>query len=195
MDKKLILVTSPPACGKTYVAKALAHELQHVVYLDKDTLIVLSKQIFKVAGQPYDRSSAFFQANIRDYEYDCVLALAMEALDYDDIVLINAPFTQEVRDNAFIANLKAKLAEKGATLAVIWVETSPEVVHQRMIDRNSDRDTWKLTHWDEYINFAIPENLADPQHKDNLILFQNNNDEEFAASMKKCVAILEDAEN
>ena len=198
MDKKLILVTSPPACGKTYVAKALAHELQHIVYLDKDTLIVLSKQIFKVAGQPYDRSSAFFQANIRDYEYDCVLALAMEALDYDDIVLINVPFTLQVRDNAFIANLKAKLAEKGATLAVIWVETSPEVVHQRMIDRSSDRDTWKLTHWDEYIkqcNFAIPENLADPQHKDNLILFQNNNDEEFAASMKKCVAILEDAEN
>ena len=198
MDKKLILVTSPPTCGKAYVAKALAHELQHIVCLDKDTLIVLSKQIFKVAGQPYDRSSAFFQANIRDYEYDCVLALAMEALDYDDIVLINAPFTQEVRDNAFIANLKAKLAEKGATLAVIWVETSPEVVHQRMIDRNSDSDTWKLTHWDEYIkqcNFAIPENLADPQHKDNLILFQNNNDEEFAASMKKCVAILEDAEN
>ena len=131
MEKKLILVTSPPACGKTYVAKALAKNLKHVVYLDKDTLIVLSKQIFKVAGQPYDRSSAFFQQNIRDYEYDCVLALAMEALDYDDIVLINAPFTQEVRDNAFIADLKAKLAAKGATLAVIWVETSPEVVHQR----------------------------------------------------------------
>ncbi len=104
------------------------------------------------------RSSAFFQQNIRDYEYDCVLALAMEALDYDDIVLINAPFTQEVRDNAFIANLKAKLAAKGATLAVIWVETSPEVVHQRMIERNSDRDTWKLAHWDEYLrrcNFAV----------------------------------------
>ena len=76
MEKKLILVTSPPACGKTYVAKALAKNLKHVVYLDKDTLIVLSKQIFKVAGQPYDRSSAFFQQNIRDYEYDCVLALA-----------------------------------------------------------------------------------------------------------------------
>ena len=46
----------------------------------------------------------------------------MEALDYDDIVLINAPFTQEVRDNAFIADLKAKLAAKGATLAVIRSE-------------------------------------------------------------------------
>ena len=90
----------------------------------------------------------------------------------------------------------AKLAAKGATLAVIWVETSPEVVHQRMIERNSDRDTWKLAHWDEYLhrcNFAIPENLADPQHKDNLILFQNNNDDEFDASMKRCVAILEES--
>ena len=182
MEKKLILVTSPPACGKTYVAKALAKNLKHIVYLDKDTLIVLSKQIFKVAGQPYDRSSAFFQQNIRDYEYDCVLDLAMEALDYDDIVLINAPFTQEVRDNAFIADLKAKLAA--------------DVVHQRMIERNSDRDTWKLAHWDEYIsrcNFSLPENLADPQHKDNLILFQNNNDDEFDASMKRCVAILEES--
>ena len=101
MEKKLILVTSPPACGKTYVAKALAKNLKHVVYLDKDTLIVLSKQIFKVAGQPYDRSSAFFQQNIRDYEYDCVLALAMEALDYDDIVLINAPFTQGARQRLY----------------------------------------------------------------------------------------------
>ena len=111
--KKLILVTSPPACGKTFISKQLAKALNHVVYLDKDTLIPLSKQIFAVAHQPYDRSSAFFQQNIRDYEYDCVLALAMEALDYDDIVLINAPFTQEVRDNAFIADLKAKLAAKG----------------------------------------------------------------------------------
>lgn len=61
MEKKLILVTSPPACGKTYVAKALAKNLKHVVYLDKDTLIVLSKQIFKVAGQPYDRITRVFE--------------------------------------------------------------------------------------------------------------------------------------
>ena len=30
MNKKLILVTSPPACGKTYVAKALAKQLQQL---------------------------------------------------------------------------------------------------------------------------------------------------------------------
>lgn len=37
--KKLILVTSPPACGKTFISKQLAKALNHVVYLDKDTLI------------------------------------------------------------------------------------------------------------------------------------------------------------
>ena len=77
--KHLILVTSPPACGKTYISKQLAKALTNCVYLDKDTLIVLSKQIFKVAGEEYNRSSDFFQREIRDYEYYCVLDLAMEA--------------------------------------------------------------------------------------------------------------------
>ena len=106
MVKKLILVTSPPACGKTYISKALAARLEHVVYLDKDTLITLSKQIFKVANQPYNRSSQFFEDNIRDYEYDCVVDLALEALDYEDKVLINAPFTREIRDMDYIKGLE-----------------------------------------------------------------------------------------
>lgn len=125
--KKLIIVTSPPACGKTYVSKQLASALKHVVYLDKDTLIPLSKQIFIVAGKEYDRSSNFFNKNIRDYEYQAIVALALEALTYDDIVLINAPFTKEIRDTGYINELKIKLKEKNATLIVIWIETSIEV--------------------------------------------------------------------
>lgn len=197
MNKKLILVTSPPACGKTYISKALAARLQHVVYLDKDTLIPLSKRIFEVAGQPYDRSSQFFEENIRNYEYDCIVELALEALDYDDIVLINAPFTREIRDNDYICKLKNKLVGKNATLVVVWVVTSPEVVHERMIKRNSDRDTWKLENWEQYIagcNFEVPVNLDDENVKDDLILFYNNNEEEFEKSMQQCLAILEESD-
>lgn len=194
MYKKLIIVTSPPACGKTFISKELAKRLNHVVYLDKDTLIPLSRQIFAAAGQPYDRSSQFFEENIRDYEYDCIVALALEALDYDSIVLINAPFTREIRDMNYINRLKSKLAEKNAKLVTIWVQTSPEIVHERMIKRNSDRDTWKLAHWDEYIagcNFSVPENLDDPDVKGDLIIFKNNNDDEFNDSMKHCLEMLE----
>ena len=192
--KKLIIVTSPPACGKTYVAKQLAKALNHVVYLDKDTLIVLSKQIFKVANEPYNRSSDFFEKNIRDYEYEAILDLAMDALEYDDIVLINAPFTREVRNPEYIRSLRAALSKKQVQLCIIWVVTDPEVCHQRMIARNSDRDTWKLAHWDEYISkcdFSIPKGIGDPAKKKELILFYNSNEKEFQASMKEMLEILQ----
>lgn len=192
--KKLILVTSPPACGKTFISKQLSKTLKHVVYLDKDTLNILSKQIFIVAGEPYNRSSEFFEENIRDYEYETVVALAMEALDYDDIVLINAPFSEEIRDMNYINNLKEKLKEKNARLVVVWVETSVEVCRQRMIARNSDRDTWKLANWDEYIatcDFRIPTTLDDPNVIDDLLIFKNSSEQEYEESLKRIVDILE----
>lgn len=184
--KKLILVTSPPACGKTFVSKEIAKALAHVVYLDKDTLIGLSKQIFKVAHEEYNRSSPFFEENVRDYEYQVIVDLALEALDYDDTVLINAPFTKEIRDRDYIARMRGRLREKNAVLTVIWVETSVEVCHERMIKRNSDRDAWKLSHWDEYIadcDFSKPP-------IDDLLLFPNSTDEEFRRSLKETVAVL-----
>lgn len=192
--KRLILVASPPASGKTYISKKLAKALKHVVYLDKDTLIVLSHQIFKVMNQEVNRSSDFFEEYIRNYEYDAVLALAMEALEYDDIVLINAPFTREIRDNVFIDNLKNKLIEKNARLTVVWVITDIDVVKSRMIDRNSSRDTWKLENWEEYIqtvDFGIPLSLDNPDIVDDLLLFRNSNEEEYQTSLKQVVSILE----
>ncbi len=195
MEKRLIFVTSPPACGKTKLSKKLATELKHIVYLDKDTLIPLSKQIFAVAGEEYNRSSEFFEKEIRNYEYEVILDLAFEALRYADLVMVNAPFTREIRDDDYIRGLRAKLAEAGAKLTVIWVVTDPEVCHQRMIDRNSDRDTWKLEHWEEYlatVNFTIPENLRDPEDEGSLILYHNSTDEMAEADFRKLMEYFKD---
>ena len=192
MKKRLILVTSPPACGKTYISRQISKRLEHVVYLDKDTLIPLSNRVFAAGGQEVNRSSAFFEENIRDYEYEVIVNLALEALEYDDLVLINAPFTQEVRDNAYIGALKEKLLQKNAELSIIWVETSIEVCRQRMIARNSERDFWKLQNWDEYIktrDFSIPANLL--EGKSDWILFKNSSAEEFDESIARVVALLE----
>lgn len=192
--KRLILVTSPPASGKTYISKQLAKKLKHVVYLDKDTLIVLSNQIFKVAGMETNRSSDFFEENIRDFEYKATLDLALEALVYDDIVLINAPFTREIRDTEYINDLKKQLIEKDARLTVVWVITEVDIIKQRMIERNSDRDTWKIEHWDEYIadvDFRIPRSIDDPQIVDDLLLFYNSTQEQYEESMNRIIEILE----
>ncbi len=121
-------------------------------------VVGFTKHIFAVAGQPFDRSSDFFE------------------LEY-------------------ILNLKDKLSEKNANLVVVWVETFPEVVHERMILRNSERDTWKLAHWNEYLaecNFNIPSNLDDPKIKDDLLIIKNDNQHELEASMKEVLNILED---
>lgn len=194
--KRLILVTSPPACGKTYISKKLAENLKHVVYLDKDTLIPLSKVIFEVAGEPYNRSSDFFKKYIRDVEYVTILDLACEALKYDDIVLINAPFTKEVRDSAYINRLKKRLVQMNTKLTVIWVQTDMEVCKQRMLARGSDRDTWKVEHWDEYIqgvNFDIPAALDDPDVLDDLLIFRNSSDAEYNESMREILNIIENS--
>ena len=185
--KKMILVTSPPACGKTYISKQLAKNLKHVVYLDKDTLIPLSNRVFAAAGEEINRSSKFFEDNIRDYEYETIVDIGVEALEYDDIVLINAPFTKEVHDEETLERFRTKLRKKNAKLVIIWVVTDPKVCHQRMIARNSDRDTWKLQHWDQYIktvDFSIPEPLERLDTGHDLILFHNSSDEEFEESMR-----------
>ncbi len=193
-EKRLIFVTSPPACGKTKLSKKLATAIRHIVYLDKDTLIPLSKQVFAVGGQPYNRSSKFFEEQIRDYEYDVIMDLAFEAIKYEDLVMVNAPFTREIRDNDYIAALREKLKEYNAKLTVIWIVTDPEVCHQRMIDRASDRDTWKLENWEQYlstVNFNVPENLRDPEDENALLLYYNSTDEMADESFAKLMNFFE----
>lgn len=196
MEKKLIIVSAPPASGKTFVSMKLAENLRHVVYLDKDTLVPLSNVAFSVANEPNDREGPFFEKYLRDVEYQVILNMALEALKYDDIVLINAPFTREVRDNAYIAALRKELLEDyDAHLAIVWVVCDIDIVHQRMIQRNSPRDIYKLADWDKYVrsqNFTIPENLKDPDDPYSLILFKDNNDIEFKESMKRVCDLLED---
>lgn len=185
MKKRMILVTSPPASGKTFVSKQLAKKLPHIVYLDKDALVPLSNRVFCVANEEINRSSPFFEENIRNYEYDVILDIGFEAIEYNDLVLINAPFTREVRNNEYIKELKAKLTLHNAELVVIWVVTDIEVSRQRMIDRNSPRDTWKLQNWEEYVagrDYSVP-NM--PAISDCIVKFYNSNSEEFEESMER----------
>ncbi len=185
MDKKkLILITSPPACGKTFVAKNLAKALNNCVYLDKDDLIVLSKKIFEVAKEPFDRSSDFFHEWIRDAEYDAIMEVGLDAINYNDTVILNAPFKKEIRDQKWLQDLREKLAKLGAELVLIWIHTDIEVVHQRMVSRNSERDTWKIEHWDEYVatqDYTAPENVPE------MFVFENSSEDEYEKSIGKAM--------
>ncbi len=173
--KKLILITSPPACGKTRLAKRLSEKIGNVVYLDKDSVIPLSHRIFSVAHKPFNRSSKFFNTEIREYEYEAILNIALLALNYNDRVILNAPFTSEVREEEPFRHLKHRLSGLGAELVVVWIQSNADICYARMKKRNSERDGWKLSHWEEYVkgvNFAPPENLGD-----SLLLYDGTSDE------------------
>lgn len=182
--RRLILVTSPPACGKTFISREISKAIKPIVYLDKDTLIKLSNQIFKVAGEENNRSSDFFEENIRNVEYEVIIDLALESLEYCDTVLINAPFTREIRNLDYMDKFRDRLKKNKCELVVIWVETDKEVCHQRMIERNSERDIWKLENWDKYISGC---NFEKPSGIPELRVFKNSSMEEFKQSMDELV--------
>ena len=76
MKKKLILVASPPACGKTYISNLIAEQVGHIVYLDKDDLSDIVRAAFKVADQELNMDGDFYKNNLRSAEYSTILHIA-----------------------------------------------------------------------------------------------------------------------
>ena len=54
---------------------------------------------------------------------------------------------------------------------------------------------YKIRHWDEYIktvDFSIPTHLANPDSKDDLLLFYNSSEAEYVKSMHDVLEVLND---
>ncbi len=193
MKKKLILVAAPPACGKTYVSELIARSVGHIVYLDKDDLADLVRRSFELCGESLNMDGEFYSKNLRPYEYSTILHIAFSTLRFEELVLLNAPLSREVRDGEYMHSLKERAASLDAELVLIWVTAPLDVCYERMKKRNSDRDTLKLENWDEYvkkIDYTAPTKLIDDEAVDRLIVFDTANDDTFASSLEKTLEII-----
>jgi len=193
MKKKLILVASPPACGKTYVSKLLARAMEQVVYLDKDDLRTLLRAAFAVADEEMNMDGEFYVSNLRPAEYDTILHIAFSTLRFADTVILNAPFGKEVRETDTMRMLKNNANALGAELLLIWVSVPTDVIYERMKKRNSDRDTLKLANWEDYvskINYTPPQELEDAGAVDKFILFDNKDSPSAELSLQKTLKII-----
>ena len=189
--KKLILVASPPACGKTYVSEELARRLGNAVYLDKDDLSDLVRAAFAIGGEELNMDGEFYVKNIRPAEYSTVIGIALSVLRFSQTVILTGPFTKEVRSTEYIRSLKMKAAELDAEFILIWVHAPLEVCRERMIKRASDRDLLKLKDFDSYaknINYVPPYELEREAAVDQLFVFETGNsiqtEESFAKALK-----------
>jgi len=132
-DKLVILVVGPVGSGKTTLALNLARNMaksRGVFYFDKDALVPVSNVAFNVADQETDRHSVFFKENLRDPEYDSVYRIALEGILWTEVMIINAPFSSELKaaDGPYFEKFHKfgeSLHKAGANLMVIYCEISP----------------------------------------------------------------------
>ncbi len=193
MKKKLVLVASPPACGKTYVSELIAKTVDHIVYLDKDDLCDLLRAAFTVSGQEVDMDGDFYMDNLRSAEYSTILSIAFSALRFEDRVILNAPFGKEVRDAEYMRVLKDRANENGAELLLIWVTAPISLCYERMKKRNSDRDILKLENWEDYVkktNYTPPCELDHKGAVDRLIIFDTKDDTAVQISLEKTIKMI-----
>lgn len=193
MNKKLILVASPPACGKTYASQLIAKSVEHVVYLDKDDLCDLLSAAFVASGNPIDMDGEFYINNLRSSEYSTILNIAFSALQFEDVVVLNAPFIKEVRDTEYMRTLTEKAHAVGAELHLVWVSLPMNLWYERMKTRNNPRDLQKLTKWEEYartVDHTPPLQLLKQNAVDGYFIFNNENHVTVEQSLKEILKII-----
>lgn len=146
------LVAGPAGSGKTTVARLLA-ERTRAALLDKDTLATGFSEALLVAlgSNPDDRESHTYLTCVRPLEYAQLEAAAVDVLSSGVSVVLSAPFGVELRDVTWFNAFRYRMGSLNASVSVIWVSTSPDVMRDRIARRGCSRDTWKLDNWDSYV--------------------------------------------
>jgi predicted kinase len=151
---KLIFVIGGAGAGKTTLTKAIAGKRGATV-LDMDTLLrPAAIALMTLAGlDPNDRDSSEYKKLCRDLGYRITMDAALENVAIGTDVFVIGPFTKETEDPRWIKEelLKIGASAEAAEVKVIVVHLAGlEVYRERIRQRGTDLDRWKLEHWDEF---------------------------------------------
>lgn len=149
----LVLVGGFAGSGKTEFARFLASVTGWTI-LDKDALTrALVEQLLVANGcDVNDRHTTFYMENVRPFEYRCLLDAAIENLWCGVSTVVTAPFVREFADDVWFTRLHNRCAGQRARLNVVWMKCDEESMHDYIAFRGAARDSWKLTHWQDYLD-------------------------------------------
>ncbi|MBV8628163.1 MAG: ATP-binding protein [Paraburkholderia sp.] len=154
--KHLVFFCGHSGSGKTTLAKRLIGPLMQATreafcLLDKDTLYgsYSSAVMGVLTGDPDDRDSPLYLRHLRDPEYRGLIDTARDNLELGISALVIGPLSREIRDRRLFDRAWLGVAED-VEIRIVWVYTSEETAHQRIIKRGNPNDAYKLAHWDEY---------------------------------------------
>lgn len=146
VKKLYIIIAGAIAAGKTTLALNLARAIPNCFYLDKDDLGPMAEKIFEVGKEtPYDRQSQFFRDHVRDVEYVVTEIMALRGLLFNDCVIVNTPYTGEIREELFeggqsktLCQLREQVQARGGELMVIYIDIDRETAKYRLLKRKAE---------------------------------------------------------
>jgi predicted kinase len=172
---RLILFAGHAGTGKSTLAKKALPLIvektgETFFFLDKDTVYgAFSSHVMELTtNNPNDRDSPFYLKNLRDWEYEGLIAIAKENLQLGVNVILVGPFSNEIQSGRMF-----KPEELGvpsvSSIKIAWIDLNENEAKHRMEMRADPRDEYKLQHWDQYIKRRIdpPKHIA-IQRFDNL---------------------------
>src|SRR6266536_2936953 len=135
-----VLISGPPATGKSTLAAALAPRLGAAL-LDLDVATgPLTRVVSRLSGVR-DLDDPALAGLTRDARYDTLLGLADANLQAGLPVVLVAPFSTERAQPSAWAAAARRLA---ADPLMVWLHLAPEVLIQRLTGRALSRDENKI---------------------------------------------------
>jgi predicted kinase len=92
-----------------------------------------------------------FLAQVREKRYRDLIDRAVVAVKQGKSIVVSAPFTSEVQNQDLWDARIGPLTSLGISSKLYWIETKPEVRHERMVARSSERDVEKREKFAKYI--------------------------------------------
>ncbi|MBJ6360300.1 AAA family ATPase [Paenibacillus sp. GCM10012307] len=162
--RRLVFFVGGAGAGKTTLAKRIARK-HKAVLLDMDTLLrPAAVVVMTTAGlDPDDRDSEAYKTLCRDLGYRITMDAALENVELGNDVFVIGPFTKETGDAEWI---ERELTAIGATLrdvevkAVIVTLADDEAYRNRIMQRSSRLDEWKLKNWEIFSRSLAPRSIA-----------------------------------
>lgn len=191
--RKLVFFVGGAGAGKTTLAKMLARKRGAAV-LDMDTLLrPAAVTIMTVAGlDPNDRDSSEYKKLCRDLGYRITMDAALENVEIGNDAYVIGPFSKETEDPDWIgqelASIGASLEDVSVKVVMVYLQDEQHY-YNRIEQRGSELDQYKLQHWSEFSRSLARRELKWKLSSNSVLYFDNSQplDEEAFAKVERFV--------